>query len=107
MTALYLYDDARGRRLEPFALTRPTTPLVVGTTTISERWRSTLAMEVAGVIVPPHLADFDEPDAPNATTEGTNIPAAAAIANTRFPPMLFTRGPAEVVAERRDAMSKV
>jgi len=64
-------------------------------------------MEVAGVIVAPHLADFDEPDAPNAITEGSNIPAGAVIANSRFAPMLFARGPAEVVAERRDAMSKV
>src|SRR3954463_3090924 len=105
MTALYLYDDARARRLEPFALTRPASTLVVGTTTTWERWRSALAMEAAGVIVAPHLADFDEPDAPNAITG--DIPAGAVIANSRFAPMLFARGPAEVVADRRAAMGKV
>jgi len=105
MTALYLYDDARARRFEPFALTRPVSTLVVGTTTMWERWRSALAMEAAGVIVAPHLADFDEPDAPNAATG--EIPAGTVLANARFAPILFPPATAEAVRERRDAASKV
>src|SRR5262245_7156287 len=105
MTALYLYDDARARRFEPFALTRPVSTLVVGTATTWERWRLALAMEAAGVIVAPHLADFDEPDAPNAASG--EIPAGAVIANARFAPILFPPATAEAVRERRDAASAV
>jgi UDP-N-acetylglucosamine diphosphorylase/glucosamine-1-phosphate N-acetyltransferase len=105
MTALYLYDDARARRFEPFALTRPASTLVVGVTSTWERWRSALAMEAAGVIVASHLADFDEPDAPNAVKG--EIPAGAVIANSRFAPALSGRGTAESIAERRATASKV
>ena len=105
MTALFLYDDARARRFEPFALTRPASTLVVGTAAVWERWRATLAMQAAGVIVAPHLEDFDEPDAPNAATG--EIPAGAVIANARFAPTLFPPSTAEFVQERRDVMSRV
>jgi len=104
MTALYLYDDARARRFEPFALTRPVSTLVAGTATMWERWRSALAMEAAGVIVAPHLAEFDEPDAPNAVTG--ELPAGAVIANARFAPKLL-QATAQAVHERRSAMTKV
>ena len=105
MTALYLYDDRCARRFEPFALTRPVSTLVVGTAATWERWRSALAMEAAGVIVAPHLADFDEPDAPNAVSG--EIPAGAVIANGRFAPILFPPATAEAVRERREAASRI
>src|SRR5262245_58718408 len=105
MTALYLYDDARARRFEPFALTRPASTLVVGTAATWERWRSALAMEAAGVIVAAHLADFDEPDASNAAHG--EIPAGAVVANARFAPILYPPASAEAVQERREAASKI
>ena len=105
MTAIYLYDDARARGFEPFALTRPAATLVVGTAATWERWRAALAMEAAGVIVASHLQDFDESDAPNAVVD--EVPAGAVIANSRFAPSLIVQSSAEAVAERRDAMRNV
>jgi UDP-N-acetylglucosamine diphosphorylase/glucosamine-1-phosphate N-acetyltransferase len=86
MTAppLYVYDDDRARAFEPFALTRPASTLVAGTSPVWLRWQAALQVETAGLLAAPHLADFDEKFAPNMATG--SIPAGSIIANARFAP---------------------
>ena len=47
MSAVYLYDDARARSFEPFALTRPAGELRAGALLVRERWARALAAPVA------------------------------------------------------------
>ena len=86
MSGLYLYDDARARELEPFALTRPMAEMVAGTACQRERWQTALQMPVGGVISAAHLADFEESRSSPAAQGG--IPAGSVIANARFVPKL-------------------
>jgi UDP-N-acetylglucosamine diphosphorylase/glucosamine-1-phosphate N-acetyltransferase len=86
VNGLYLYDDARARELEPFALTRPMAEMVAGTACQRERWQTALQMPVAGVISAAHLADFEESRSSPASAGG--IPAGSVIANARFVPKL-------------------
>lgn len=91
MTALVLYDDARARRFEPFALTRPVSELRAGALLIRERWARALGVTATAFVGAPHLAAFDEPGAPAAATR---VPAGAIVANSRFAPMLRELSPA-------------
>lgn len=87
MTApLYLYDDARARSFEPFALTRPASELRAGAEVVRRRWERALGTRAAGFLGSPHLADFSELDAPPAA-RGV-LPAGAIVANARFVPRL-------------------
>lgn len=93
MTAVYLYDDARARRFEPFALTRPVSELRAGAALIRERWAVALGARVEGSVVAAHLVDFTEAGAPPALRGA--VPVGAILANSRFAPMLATvAGPA-------------
>ncbi len=87
---LVLYDDARARTFEPFALTRPISSLVTGTTVVAERWRTALQVPVDGAIVADHLGTFDE--TPRAAS-GT-LAAGTIVANARFAPAM------EVLAQK-------
>jgi UDP-N-acetylglucosamine diphosphorylase/glucosamine-1-phosphate N-acetyltransferase len=80
---LYLYDDIRARTFEPFALTRPVSELRAGTEVIRQRWERVAAMRAIGFIGAPHLADFEEFDAPPSVNVGSAIPAGSIIANSR------------------------
>jgi UDP-N-acetylglucosamine diphosphorylase / glucose-1-phosphate thymidylyltransferase / UDP-N-acetylgalactosamine diphosphorylase / glucosamine-1-phosphate N-acetyltransferase / galactosamine-1-phosphate N-acetyltransferase len=86
VTALVLYDDARARRFEPFALTRPVSELRAGIAVIRQRWEHAFLLKAAGAIAAPHLADFEELDAPPAAL-GT-LAAGTIIANSRCVPAL-------------------
>lgn len=86
MSAIFLYDDARAREFEPFALTRPLADMVAGAALQRDRWQTALQMPVAGVITGGHLADFDEM-ASSPTARG-GIPAGTVVANARFVPKL-------------------
>jgi UDP-N-acetylglucosamine diphosphorylase/glucosamine-1-phosphate N-acetyltransferase len=79
--ALFLLDDATARHFEPFALTRPVSELRAGTELIRRRWEIALGEAATGTLVAPHLAEFEELDAPRAAT-GT-LPAGAIVANAR------------------------
>ncbi|HXC26190.1 MAG TPA: putative sugar nucleotidyl transferase [Gemmatimonadaceae bacterium] len=83
MTALYLYDDARARTFEPFALTRPVSELRAGAEVIRRRWERVTATRASGFIGAPHMMDFEEFDAPLAIPPETEIPAGVIIANSR------------------------
>ena len=81
MTSLYLYDDARARTFEPFALTRPLGEMRAGMELIRRRWEQATVASSARTITAPHLVDFEELDAPPAL-QG-EIDAGAILANTR------------------------
>jgi UDP-N-acetylglucosamine diphosphorylase/glucosamine-1-phosphate N-acetyltransferase len=93
MSAVYLYDDARARRFEPFALTRPAGELRAGALLVRERWTQALGAPVAGHLTSAHLEGFTEEGAAPVVTSGS-IPAGAWVANARFLPAL-TRLPVE------------
>jgi UDP-N-acetylglucosamine diphosphorylase/glucosamine-1-phosphate N-acetyltransferase len=88
MSAIFLYDDARAREFEPFALTRPLADMVAGAALQRERWQAALQLPVVGVITAAHLADFDEIG--SSPTARGGIPAGSVIANARFVPKLST-----------------
>ena len=83
---LYLYDDERARAFEPFALTRPVSELRAGAEVVRRRWETALGTAAAGSIVAPHLADFEELDAPAAAAG--SLPAGSIVANARCAPSL-------------------
>jgi UDP-N-acetylglucosamine diphosphorylase/glucosamine-1-phosphate N-acetyltransferase len=85
---LYLYDDARARNFEPFALTRPVSELCAGALITRHRWAILCGEAAAGAIVASHLRDFTEFDAPPAVTDV--IPAGAIVANSRCIPAIGT-----------------
>ncbi|HLA90752.1 MAG TPA: putative sugar nucleotidyl transferase [Gemmatimonadaceae bacterium] len=90
MTAPFvLYDDARARELEPFALTRPVGELVAGAELVRRRWERTAGAGATAFVGAPHLERFEEPGAPRAA-RGT-LPAGTVLANTRCAPALDAR----------------
>ncbi|GLC26582.1 putative sugar nucleotidyl transferase [Roseisolibacter agri] len=91
MSPLHLYDDARARTFEPFALTRPAGELRAGALLVRQRWEQALALTAAGFVGAPHLASFEELDAPAASTDV--LPARAIVANARFAPALAVADP--------------
>ncbi|MGH7656226.1 MAG: putative sugar nucleotidyl transferase [Gemmatimonadaceae bacterium] len=78
---LVMYDDARARRFEPFALTRPAGELRAGAELIRRRWERAAAARATGFAGAPHLAAFQELDAPPAAA-GT-LAAGTIVANAR------------------------
>lgn len=90
MSALYLYDDARARAFEPFALTRPVSELMAGAMIIRERWELATGFRAAGFIGASHLSHFDEANAPRAVPADAEIPAGSVIASSRFVAALGT-----------------
>ena len=87
MSGVVLYDDARARRFEPFALTRPLAELRSGALLIRERWTRALGCDAAGFVGAPHLDEFDEPGVPGALA---TMPRGTVLANARFSPALST-----------------
>ena len=107
MTAVYLYDDARARAFEPFALTRPGGELRAGALLVRERWSRALGAVVAGHVTSTRLEGFAEPGSAAVVARET-IPAGSWIVNTRFAPslMLATSG-STLVADGRLAAVRV
>jgi UDP-N-acetylglucosamine diphosphorylase / glucose-1-phosphate thymidylyltransferase / UDP-N-acetylgalactosamine diphosphorylase / glucosamine-1-phosphate N-acetyltransferase / galactosamine-1-phosphate N-acetyltransferase len=87
MSAVYLYDDARARAFQPFALTRPAGELRAGALLVRERWTCALGAAVSGHLTAEHLRGFHEPGAAPVSDERT-IAAGSWIANARFAPAL-------------------
>jgi len=84
VTRFYLYDDAKARDFEPFALTRPVSELRAGAELIRRRWERAAGVSAYGFIGAPHLSNFDELDAPHAVSGDTTVAAGSLIANSRF-----------------------
>lgn len=81
-----LYDDRIARGFEPFALTRPAGELRAGGEIIRRRWTRVLRTKADGFIGAPHLAAFDEFDAPAAAAG--MLPEGTWIVNARCAPAL-------------------
>lgn len=63
---LYLFDDARARRWEPFVLTRPAAELVLGALRLWERAALAWRVEYGGHLAAARLAGFREDEGPEA-----------------------------------------
>ncbi len=87
MNHMYLYDDARARGFQPFALTRPAGEMRAGTLLIRERWATVLGAPAGAHVTAPHLRGFDEPGG-GVVFGGDAIPAGAWLVNARFAPAL-------------------
>jgi UDP-N-acetylglucosamine diphosphorylase / glucose-1-phosphate thymidylyltransferase / UDP-N-acetylgalactosamine diphosphorylase / glucosamine-1-phosphate N-acetyltransferase / galactosamine-1-phosphate N-acetyltransferase len=81
LSTLVLYDDATARQFEPFALTRPAGELRAGAELIRRRWERAAQMRATGFAGAPHLASFQELDAPPAAA-GVLV-AGTILANAR------------------------
>ena len=88
MSAVFLYDDARARNFEPFALTRPIGETRAGALLVRERWARALGLPASGYVTSSFLAGFDEPDTAPVMDAGAALPAGSWLANARFAPSL-------------------
>jgi UDP-N-acetylglucosamine diphosphorylase/glucosamine-1-phosphate N-acetyltransferase len=84
---MFVLDDARARRFEPFSTSRPLSEMRVGALLQRQRWQQVLQTSVLGHISSPHLAGFEEFDAPP-HHEG-DVPAGAWLVNSRAVPTLL------------------
>lgn len=84
MKRLYLFDDAKARQFEPFALTRPVSELRAGAELIRNRWEMVARTKAYGFIGAAHLQHFDENGAPPCVSAENTIPAGSVVANSRF-----------------------
>jgi len=87
VSGVYLYDDARARGFQPFALTRPTAELRAGALLVRERWARALGAPIAGVLTSPHLAGFAESGSAR-VLEPTTMAPGSWLVNARFAPSL-------------------
>ena len=88
MSAVFLYDDARARNFEPFALTRPVGETRAGALLVRERWSRALGVAVTGHVTSGFLAGFDEMEAAPVVDAGAELPAGSWLVNARFAPSL-------------------
>jgi len=79
--SVVLYDDARARAFEPFALSRPASEMRAGAILVRRRWERALETVSTGLVVAPHLREFEEPDTPPVLHD--DLPAGTVIANSR------------------------
>ena len=79
--SVVLYDDARARAFEPFALTRPASEMRVGAVLMRRRWERALETMATGMVVASHLREFEEPDTPPILHD--EVPAGTVLANAR------------------------
>jgi UDP-N-acetylglucosamine diphosphorylase/glucosamine-1-phosphate N-acetyltransferase len=87
MTAVYLFDDARARQFEPFALTRPAGEMRAGALLVRERWEHVLGEPITGYVTSKHLVGFDEEGAAPVLNTGV-VPSGSWLVNARFAPVL-------------------
>lgn len=82
MTSLFVYDDAKARTFEPFALTRPVSELRAGAEVIRARWESVTGLTSTGFLGAPHLQSFDEAGASSSAGDCT-MTAGSLVVNSR------------------------
>lgn len=92
MTHLILFDDARARTFEPFALSRPVSELRAGGLLIRERWETAFGTPATCAIVSPHLELFEEANTPPPLIAGM-VAAGSILVNARCAPALVTTDP--------------
>jgi UDP-N-acetylglucosamine diphosphorylase / glucose-1-phosphate thymidylyltransferase / UDP-N-acetylgalactosamine diphosphorylase / glucosamine-1-phosphate N-acetyltransferase / galactosamine-1-phosphate N-acetyltransferase len=96
VSGVHLYDDARARAFEPFALTRPIGELRAGALLVRERWQRALGTETAGHVTSPHLAGFTEPGAAP-VLGGPTLAGGSWLVSSRFAPALELAPPGDVL----------
>lgn len=79
-----MYDDAAARAFEPLVLTRPASELRAGAELIRKRWECAFGLKATGFIGAPHLATFEELDAPPALCTDSDVVPGTIVANSRF-----------------------
>jgi UDP-N-acetylglucosamine diphosphorylase/glucosamine-1-phosphate N-acetyltransferase len=84
---ILFYDDARARRFEPFATSRPLCEMRVGALLQRQRWQHVLNTTSQGMISSPHLMGFEEFDAP--PCHSGDVPAGVWLVNSRAVPTLL------------------
>ena len=89
-TPLYLWDDGRARRFEPFSLTRPAGELRAGAEIVRRRWERAAGTDATGFVAGEHLESFEEGGAP---PWAASVPAGALLVNSRVVPALDARVP--------------
>ena len=89
-SAVWLYDDARARTFEPFALTRPASAMLAGTRLVRDRWA--LVFDVASTVAlcADHLSGLYDGDDVAGADGVDAIPAGSVIANARCVPVAGT-----------------
>src|SRR5687768_164901 len=95
---LWLYDDARARAFEPFALTRPASAMLAGTRSVRDRWMLVFGFESAVALCSAHLAGTHDTEAGAAPDEATDIPAGSVVVNSRCIPVAGSLGSPDAVA---------
>jgi UDP-N-acetylglucosamine diphosphorylase/glucosamine-1-phosphate N-acetyltransferase len=96
VSAIYLYDDARARGFQPFALTRPIAELRAGALLVRERWERALGVPVTGTLTSGHLAGFAE-NGSAPVLERPSMEAGSWVVNARFAPSISRAPDADVL----------
>ncbi len=91
MSPLHLYDDVVARAFEPFALTRPAGELRAGAALVRHRWEQAVGVRTASFVGAPHLASFEELDAPPACADVLH--PRSIVASARCAPALAAADP--------------
>lgn len=81
---IWLYDDARAREFEPYALTRPASAMLAGTRLVRDRWATVFQGAETVALTSDHLMGSDDPRGGEPRTE---IPAGSVIVNARCVPV--------------------
>ncbi len=86
---VWLYDDARARTFEPFALTRPVSAMLAGTRLVRDRWALAFGRDGTVALCAEHLTGlFDTPAASAGEPAASDdIPAGSIIVNARCVPV--------------------
>ena len=81
---IWLYDDAKARAFEPYALTRPASAMLAGTRLVRDRWATVFQGTETVALTSGHLMGSDP-----TSTGGpvTDIPAGSVIVNARCVPV--------------------
>ena len=82
---IWLYDDARARAFEPFALTRPVASMLAGTRPVRDRWATVFQAAETIAVTSDHLVGLDDAAAANGAR--TEIPAGSVLVNARCIPV--------------------
>src|SRR5687768_16301090 len=95
---LWLYDDARARTFEPFALTRPASAMLAGTRLVRDRWMLVFGFESALALCAPHLVGVHDSEPGMPSDDGADIPTGSVIVNARCIPVAGSLGSPDAVA---------
>ena len=82
---IWLYDDAKARAFEPYALTRPASAMLAGTRLVRDRWATVFQGTEIVALTSDHLTGGDGPT--GSGEPRTQIPAGSVIVNARCIPV--------------------